>query len=128
MIDHTAINVSDLSVSRLFYQSVLAAMGYVIRHDSGATVGYGLREPASVDDPGGEFWLAQGEPFAPRSHIAFRAESRLQVDEFHRVALALGARDNGAPGLRPHYHPHYYASFVLDPDGYNIEAVCHHIG
>ena len=77
-------------------------------------------------DPGGEFWIHQGTPSTPRVHVAFRARNRAEVDAFHRAALAAGGRDNGGPGLRPQYHPHYYGAFILDPDGYNVEAVCHH--
>ena len=69
------------------------------------------------------FWIGPGK--AARAHIAFVAETRRDVDSFYKMALAAGARDNGAPGLRPHYHPDYYGAFVLDPDGHNIEAVCH---
>jgi len=75
--------------------------------------------------PKPDFWISEGTPNAPRVHIAFRAESRAIVDAFHRAALAAGGRENGPPGLRPHYHPNYYGAFVLDPDGHNIEAVCH---
>jgi catechol 2,3-dioxygenase-like lactoylglutathione lyase family enzyme len=70
-------------------------------------------------------WLSQGEPPVSPLHIAFTAKNRAEVDAFHAAALAAGAKDNGAPGLRPHYHPNYYGSFAIDPDGHNIEAVCH---
>ena len=108
MIDHTGIHVQDLALSQAFYKAALAPLGYGVR-----------------DDPGGDFWLTRATPMAPRSHIAFRAHSRAQVDAFHRAALQAGGTDNGPPGLRPHYHAHYYAAFVHDPDGYNIEAVFH---
>ena len=75
--------------------------------------------------PKPDFWIGGGKPNVPPIHVAFRAASRAQVDAFYRAALAAGGRDNGAPGLRPHYHPNYYGAFVLDPDGHNIEAVCH---
>jgi catechol 2,3-dioxygenase-like lactoylglutathione lyase family enzyme len=77
------------------------------------------------DDPGGAFWISGGEPHEPRIHIAFTAPNRDAVIAFHAVGLAAGGRDNGAPRLRPRYHARYFAAFVLDPDGYNIEAVCH---
>jgi catechol 2,3-dioxygenase-like lactoylglutathione lyase family enzyme len=71
-----------------------------------------------------DFWIKKGDP-TPSVHIAFASADRAAVDAFHRAAIAAGARDNGPPGLRPNYHPGYYGAFVLDPDGYNIEAVCH---
>lgn len=125
MIDHTGIHVSDLSRSKRFYEPALAALGYVLRRDIGDAVGYGKQVPGPFDDPGGEFYLIEGTPLEPRIHIAFRARSRESVDAFHRAALAAGGTDNGAPGLRLVYHPHYYACFLRDPDGYNVEAVCH---
>ena len=75
--------------------------------------------------PKPDFWIAQSAPNEPRVHIAFRADTRSVVDAFYRAAIAAGGRDNGAPGIRPHYHDNYYGAFVLDPDGHNIEAVCH---
>lgn len=128
MIDHTGIHVTRIAVSRPFYVSVLATLGYGVRLDLENAVGFGAQELAPGDDPAGAFWIAEADPFTPRSHIAFRATSEAQVDAFHAAALAAGARDNGAPGLRPQYHPHYYAAFVIDPDGYNIEAVFHGSG
>ena len=125
MIDHTGINVSDIALSKRFYESVLAPLGYVVRLEFEGAAGFGTKESDSGDDPGGDFWISKGEPFAPRSHIAFHASSKAQVVAFYEAALAVGARDNGAPGLRPHYHKNYYAAFVRDPDGYNIEAVFH---
>lgn len=125
MIDHTGINVSNLARSKQFYASVLATLGYVVRLEFDNAVGYGTNDSTGGDDPGGDFWISQGDPFVPRSHIAFRARSVEQVAAFHAAALAAGAKDNGAPGLRPHYHKSYYAAFVFDPDGYNIEAVFH---
>ncbi|GLS06052.1 glyoxalase [Chitiniphilus shinanonensis] len=125
MIDHTGINVSNLEQSKQFYQAVLATLGYAVRLDFGVAVGFGDGKAEAGDDPGGDFWISQGEPYTPRSHIAFRAGSAEQVAAFYQAALAAGARDNGAPGPRPHYHPGYYAAFAYDPDGYNIEAVFH---
>ena len=72
-----------------------------------------------------QLWLSQGEPPVSPLHIAFAARNRAEVDAFHAAALAAGGKDNGAPGLRPHYHPNYYGAFAIDPDGHNIEAVCH---
>jgi catechol 2,3-dioxygenase-like lactoylglutathione lyase family enzyme len=123
MIDHTAIRVLDLRRSKAFYSKALAPLGYVLLHSSGSSCGFGERDCGG--DPGGDFWLQCGEPYQPRTHVAFRASSREAVAEFHSLALAGGGVNAGGPGLRPHYHPTYYAAFVLDPDGYNIEAVNH---
>jgi len=125
MIDHTGIIVKNLALSKKFYESVLATIGYEVRLEVDDAVGFGSTEPGYGDDPGGDFWIAEGDPSSPRNHIAFRAESVAQVVAFYETALAAGARDNGAPSLRPHYHTSYYATFVLDPDEYNIEAVFH---
>jgi len=125
MIDHTGIHVQDLALSLAFYKAALAPLGYGVRLSLPDAVGFGAVPPAPGDDPGGDFWLTRATPMEPRSHIAFRAHSRAQVDAFHSAALQAGGTDNGPPGLRPHYHAHYYAAFVHDPDGYNIEAVFH---
>ncbi|MFY9269626.1 MAG: VOC family protein [Candidatus Manganitrophaceae bacterium] len=125
MIDHAGINVSNLALSKQFYKSALAPLGYLIRLELESTVGYGTKNPNPGDDPDGDFWISKGDPFVPRSHIAFHASSRDQVVAFYEAALAAGARDNGAPGLCPEYHKSYFAAFVFDPDGYNIEAVFH---
>ncbi len=118
MIDHTGLAVSDFERSRRFYAAALAPLGYRELMALPGVAGFG--EPPKPD-----FWIHQGPPNEPRVHVAFRAASRAAVDAFHRAAVAAGGRDNGAPGLRPHYHPNYYGAFVLDPDGHNIEAVCH---
>jgi catechol 2,3-dioxygenase-like lactoylglutathione lyase family enzyme len=124
MIDHLGIPVSDYARSKAFYERALAPLGYrvvteVQQHGNDApAVGFGTNGRSDL-------WLG-GEGGLGRSvHVALAAASRLQVDAFHRAALAAGGRDNGPPGLRPEYHPNYYAAFVLDPDGHNIEAVCH---
>jgi catechol 2,3-dioxygenase-like lactoylglutathione lyase family enzyme len=124
VIDHTGINVTDLARSRAFYERALAPLGYRVRLEIGNTVGFGESRD-EADDPGGDFWIGAGQPQTPRVHIAFSAQDRRQVEEFHAAALAAGGTDNGPPGLRPHYHAAYYAAYVLDPDGYNIEAVFH---
>ena len=125
MIDHTGLSVSRPQESRRFYEQALAPLGYTLlmeipKEFTGGRVvlGYGVA-------PKADFWLAEGTPNEPRIHIAFRADSREVVDAFYRAALAAGGRDNGPPGPRPHYHEHYYGASVLDPDGHNIEAVCH---
>jgi catechol 2,3-dioxygenase-like lactoylglutathione lyase family enzyme len=126
MIDHTGFNVSDLAVSKTFYSAVLAPLGMHILRDLGFATGYGRdADVAAEGDPGGSFWISAGKPQEPRVHLAFVADSHEAVRHFHAAALTHGGRDNGGPGYRERYHPHYYAAFVLDPDGYNVEAVCH---
>ena len=125
MIDHTGLNVRDPVKSRAFYERALAPLGYVMmveipKQATGGIVVLGFGVPPKPD-----FWMAEGTPQTPHIHIAFRADSRAQVDAFYAAALAAGGKDNGAPGPRPHYHADYYGAFVLDPDGHNIEAVCH---
>lgn len=123
MIDHTGIPVSDWKKSTAFYDAAFAPMGitmlYVVppEHTGGVKVGgYGRQKP--------DFWLNEGEP-GPGRHYAFTAGSRAEVDAFYAAAIQAGGRDNGTPGPRPHYHEHYYGAFVFDPDGNNVEAVCH---
>jgi catechol 2,3-dioxygenase-like lactoylglutathione lyase family enzyme len=125
MIDHTGLDISDPTRSRLFYEQALAPLGYRVLAElptqlTGGAVVLGMGVPPKAD-----FWLHQGTPQQPRLHVAFRADSRAVVDAFHKAAMAAGGTDNGPPGLRPHYHKDYYGAFVLDPDGHNIEACCH---
>jgi len=124
MLDHITFGVSDFDKSTAFYDAAFAPLGVSrlfdvpMEHSGGVrSTGYGDRRPW--------FWLAEQETTKGKLHIALRAESRSDVDAFHAAALAAGGADNGAPGLRPHYHASYYGAFVLDPDGHNIEAVCH---
>lgn len=121
MFDHVALSVRDYDASRAFYEAALTALGYraydEAEDEQGKSIGFGDGE---ID-----FWIGAREPLTGTLHIAFRAPNREAVDAFHRAALAAGGRDNGPPGLRPRYHPTYYAAFVLDPDGHNVEAVCH---
>ena len=125
MIDHTGVVVSDFSTSRDFYRAALAPLGYTLLMEvSAAQTGHGDAAGFGIV-PKPDFWIGSGRPNVPPVHVAFRAADRAQVDAFYRAAIAAGGRDNGAPGLRPHYHPNYYGAFVLDPDGHNIEAVCH---
>ena len=107
MLDHIEIHVSDFERSRKFYLRALEPMGYVSRKALATGMGFGVGELDEGGDPGGEFWIHQGTPCTPRVHVAFRARSRDEVDAFHRAALTVGGRDNGAPGLRPQYHPDY---------------------
>jgi catechol 2,3-dioxygenase-like lactoylglutathione lyase family enzyme len=118
MIDHTGVSVADVARAKAFYRAALAPLGYAMLMDFEQFAGFGVA-------PKPDFWIGHGAPNKPRVHIAFRAESRATVDAFYKAAIAAGGRDNGPPGLRPHYHDNYYGAFVLDPDGHNIEAVCH---
>ena len=122
MIDHTGVNCSDFETSKRFYEKALAALGYEklmeFGGDEGRAAGFG--EKGKLD-----FWLGEGKAQKPPVHIAFRAQDRKVVDAFYAAAIAAGGKDNGAPGPRPQYHENYYGAFVLDPDGHNIEAVCH---
>jgi catechol 2,3-dioxygenase-like lactoylglutathione lyase family enzyme len=128
MIDHTGLNVSDPAKSRQFYERALAPLGYTVLMEIPKEFTGGLVVLGFGVAPKPDFWVAEGKPSEPRIHIAFHAENRKLVDEFYRAALAAGGRDNGPPGPRPHYHENYYGAFVLDPDGHNIEAVCHTSG
>jgi catechol 2,3-dioxygenase-like lactoylglutathione lyase family enzyme len=120
MFDHVGLNVRDYQTSRAFYERALAPLAYhvVMAFDQWKAAGFG-----TDDKP--EFWVSQREPFGTGTHIAFSAGDRAAVDAFHAAAVAAGGTDNGPPGLREHYHPTYYAAFVLDPDGNNVEVVCH---
>jgi catechol 2,3-dioxygenase-like lactoylglutathione lyase family enzyme len=122
MIHHIDFTVADLAHSRAFYTSALAPLGLdavmaFTRDDGQQLVGFGR-----LPDP--EFWLRSGNPVGRPLHVAFLAGSRAAVDAFHAAAISAGGKDNGAPGLRPRYAENYYAAFVIDPDGHNIEAVC----
>lgn len=119
MLDHVTIGVGDLERSRIFYDAILRPLGIERLYAEGETfAGYGIRPKAF-------FWIGQRVALQSGAHVAFAAENREIVDRFHQAALAAGGVDNGAPGLRAHYHPNYYGAFILDPDGHNIEAVCH---
>ncbi len=118
MIDHLMLTVRDIARSRDFYAKTLAPLGYAVQMEFEQSCAFGPERKPS-------FWLKPGEPPTQPMHLAFMARDRSAVDAFHAAALAAGATDNGAPGLREHYHPNYYGGFVFDPDGHNIEAVCH---
>lgn len=127
MIDHTGVVVSNFQASKQFYAKALAPIGYALLMEvSSAQTGRNDAAGFGVP-PKPDFWIGSGSP-KNSLHVAFRVSSRALVDAFHKAALSAGGRDNGAPGLRPHYHPNYYGAFVLDPDGHNIEAVCHDPG
>jgi catechol 2,3-dioxygenase-like lactoylglutathione lyase family enzyme len=120
MLHHLSLVVADLKRSAAFYDAAMGALGYVRVWTDDTAIGYGqvagedklaIKQRSDARPPGAGF------------HVAFAAPSREAVDAFHAAAMAHGARDNGAPGLRPHYGPNYYAAFVFDPDGYAVEAV-----
>lgn len=121
MFDHVKFGVTDYAASKAFFLQALAPLGVVTCGEG--TPAYGIE--MSLPDGNSSLCLFQTEETPAHLHIAFVAESREQVDAFYRAALAAGGRDNGPPGLRPHYHANYYAAFVIAPDGHNIEAVCH---
>ncbi len=125
MIDHVGLAVSDYPDSRRFYLAALAplSIGLVMEVTKEQTGGYAGGGFGAGDKA--FFWIGTGDRTSGPLHVAFAASTRAQVDAFHRAALSAGGRDNGAPGVRAHYHPDYYGAFVLDPDGNNIEAVCH---
>jgi catechol 2,3-dioxygenase-like lactoylglutathione lyase family enzyme len=116
MLDHITLKVHDLAASKAFYAAALAPIGYKALMEFPDSVGLGAGMP--------DFWLAP-DPEARAQHLAFQAPSREAVDAFHAAAMAAGGRDNGAPGVRANYHPHYYAAFIYDPTGHNIEVVVH---
>ena len=124
MIDHTGVNVSNFGKSKAFYLAALAPLGYQVIKELPASIAPDGAMGVGIP-PKPEFWVAGGTPQSPPVHVAFRAANRAQVDAFYEAALAAGGRDNGPPGVRPHYHANYYGAFVLDPDGHNIEACCH---
>jgi catechol 2,3-dioxygenase-like lactoylglutathione lyase family enzyme len=133
MIDHIGLRVADLAAARAFYDAAFAPLGVDVVMSVGAeltggsaVLGYGPRADGRDIQAGKpSFWIGEDETLTGPLHVAFVAPSRAAVDAFHAAALAAGGTDNGPPGLRPHYHPNYYAAFVFDPDGRNIEAVCH---
>lgn len=120
MLDHIGLSVQDYEKSKVFYLAALKPLGYELVMEFGTAAGLG--EGGKPD-----FWIAAGDAKQP-IHVAFHCEDRKKVDAFHAAAIAAGAKDNGPPGIREHYHPNYYGAFVLDPDGNNIEAVCHKPG
>lgn len=129
MLDHIGLSVSDYARSKAFYDAVLPTLGgacvmAITAEETGGTyegAGYGVGGKPS-------FWIGSGGNTKGSLHVAFLAPDRAAVDAFYAAAMSAGAKDNGPPGLRPHYHPDYYAAFVLDPDGHNVEAVCHRPG
>jgi catechol 2,3-dioxygenase-like lactoylglutathione lyase family enzyme len=125
MIDHLTLTVSNLERSKKFYSAALECLGYRVLMEFGAEVTGDKGFVGMGADGKCDFWLAEGRPTNPVFHVAFRAKNRQQVHAFHKAALAVGGKDNGLPGPREHYHPNFYGAFVLDPDGQNVEVVCH---
>ena len=124
MIDHIGFPVSDYARTKAFYTRALAPLGYTLivevqqTENDASAAGFGA-------DGKPDFWIGGEGGLEKPLHVAIAAKDRAAVDAFHKAALTAGGKDNGAPGIRAQYHPHYYAAFVLDPDGHNIEAVCH---
>jgi len=127
MLDHVTLRVRDLAATRRFYIAALAPLGYTVGyegvHDGAGVLGFAGDSPAGAHID--TWFVDRTAPLSGPTHLCWRAETRADVDAFHAAALAAGGRNNGAPGLRPHYHAHYYGAFVIDPDGHNVEAVCH---
>jgi catechol 2,3-dioxygenase-like lactoylglutathione lyase family enzyme len=120
MLDHVTLGVSDITRSKAFYDAALRPLGIERLYAEGESfAGYGENSKAF-------FWIGSRDAMPTGSHVAFTASGREAVDEFYMAAIKAGGRDNGKPGLRPRYHANYYGAFILDPDGHNIEAVCHH--
>lgn len=124
MIDHIGFPVADYTRSKAFYTKALAPLGYTlvmeVKQDENDSPAAGFGANGTPD-----FWIGGEGGLNRRMHVAITAKDRAAVDAFYRAALAAGGKDNGTPGLRPHYHPNYYGAFVFDPDGHNVEAVCH---
>lgn len=118
MFDHIGFRVSNLATSKAFFLKALAPLGVTVAMEGPYGVGLGKNGKPSL-------WLYEEQNPATPMHLAFVANSREEVDAFYAAALEAGGKDNGAPGIRPHYHANYYGAFVIDPDGHNVEAVCH---
>ena len=118
MFDHLGFGVTNLAESKAFFLKALQPLGVAVAMEGPYGVGMGQKSKPSL-------WLSETKEHPAHLHLAFTAQTRKQVDEFYWAALAAGGKDNGAPGLRPHYHPDYYGAFVTGPDGHNVEAVCH---
>ncbi len=117
MFDHIMLKVKDINASKRFYTAALAPLGFSVQYEDDGVVGFGPKDAPAL-------WLSKGESKGS-VHVAFTAKDRASVRKFYGAALPAGGKDNGEPGLRPQYHANYYGGFVKDPDGNNIEAVCH---
>lgn len=118
MFDHIGIGVSSLDASKAFFLKALAPLEVAVVMEFPEAVGLGRNQKPTL-------WLGKTAEVVAPLHLAFTADERKDVDEFFRLAISAGGKDNGPPGLRPHYHANYYAAFVIGPDGHNVEAVCH---
>jgi catechol 2,3-dioxygenase-like lactoylglutathione lyase family enzyme len=125
MLDHIGLAVSDFARARGFYDQALAPLGIALVMSVGAEATGGAEHAGYGSQGKPYFWIGTGGPPSGHVHVAFTAPDRRTVDAFYAAAMAAGGRDNGPPGVRAHYHPNYYGAFVLDPDGHNVEAVCH---
>lgn len=126
MIDHVGFPVKDYAKSKAFYERALAPLGYSVIMEMPASVTASGAVTCGFGKNGKpDFWIGAEGGLQGVFHVAIVAEHRADVDAFYKAAIAAGGRDNGSPGLRPHYHASYYGAFVRDPDGHNIEAVCH---
>ena len=121
IIDHAGFAVSDYDRSLAFYREALGTLGIKVLSD----MTFGLDRVGGFGKDRPEFWISSGRPLLGETHVAFVATSHAEVQAFYSVATSMGGRDNGAPGIRAQYHPNYYAAYVFDPDGNNIEAVCY---
>lgn len=129
MIDHVGFPVSDYARAKAFYAAALAPLGYgLVMEVTAAENPSGAAAAGFGRDGKPDFWIGAEGKLGKPIHVAIVADDRAQVDAFHRAALAAGGTDNGAPGIRAQYHPNYYAAFVRDRDGHNVEAVCHRPG
>jgi catechol 2,3-dioxygenase-like lactoylglutathione lyase family enzyme len=135
MLDHMTFRVADIARTQSFYTAALTPLGYILAyegaHEGSRFIGYGFADASQPTGTKIDTWFMDGpspyggHPITTGCHLCWRAKTRAAVDAFYQAAMAHGGKDNGAPGLRAHYHPHYYGAFVIDPDGNNIEAVCH---
>jgi catechol 2,3-dioxygenase-like lactoylglutathione lyase family enzyme len=123
MIDHIIISVSDLEASKAFYLKALASLGY--KNSPEFTSGSTKTKGVGFGEEDFEFFIVQGPAHKPGLHPAFRVSTREKVEAFYNAAITAGSRDNDAPALSPEHHPDYFSAYVFDPDGHNIEAVCH---
>ena len=124
MIAHIGIIVSEIERSKKFYTAALKPIGYRMIREYGVTPTRPAASAGFGEPPRADLWIYQGDPGRVTTHIALQVNKRALVDGFYAAAMAAGGKDNGRPGLRPQYSANYYGAFVLDPDGYNVEAVC----
>lgn len=124
MLAHIGITVSNLEKSKNFYAAALAPIGYQLLREYGVTEARPAASAGFGEPPRADLWIYQGQPGTTTTHIAFQVDKRELVDAFYQAAIAAGGKDNGKPGPRPQYSANYYGAFVLDLDGYNVEAVC----